>query len=639
MASTQAELLYKIKVEASDAVRQMEAVAGKVRGVNEQASNSPKSFQNMQLGVKNASYQLQDFIVQTSMGTDALRAFGQQAPQLLGSFGAIGAVVGVVASLAPAVIQLIKTFEDKAKSLEEAVKGVANANDLLKESFDFADRKTLDPLIEAYKKADQETRKLILSNMELNIAIAKVASNDLKMSLLNSLDEGVEKLGFFNRLLLETKTYLEDNDRLINAGSKNPFSAKAVGLSSQDLLKKGFGIDQDQLASIQEAQKQLDVAKISASEFFDIVSKVYLETKKPTKDFTDWVTSLQKATKASKELELQQKEYNKALDRIKNGDTSTTKSIEESRKEAEKAHKEWEKQKDKEIDQIQKEFDALQKLSEARTKEADQLRAMSDPMSAYNIALERANILLNDNKLSTDEYRKAIFRAETTLANSNKLVNGFGDALTNAFTGAMLAGKSFGDIMKGLATNIQATIVKIMVIEPLIRSLKLAMVQSGYFPSASVDPRAGGSAPVSDYSMPYTVASANGNVFSGAISGGSSNVVPFAIGGVVSRPTYFSMGNGKTGLAGEAGQEGILPLRRGSDGKLGVTASGVGSSGTVVNVYNQGSDKVETQTRKDPNGMSVIDIMIKKTVADGIANGTFDKAMGTTYGLRRQGSR
>jgi phage-related minor tail protein len=98
------------------------------------------------------------------------------------------------------------------------------------------------------------------------------------------------------------------------------------------------------------------------------------------------------------------------------------------------------------------------------------------------------------------------------------------------------------------------------------------------------------------------------------------------------------MAGGKTGLAFEAGPEAIMPLKRGSDGKLGVSASGGGSS-TVVNVYNQSGGEVRTEERRDPNGGKTIDVYISKVVQDGIASGQFDRAMTSTYGLRRQGQR
>lgn len=60
-------------------------------------------------------------------------------------------------------------------------------------------------------------------------------------------------------------------------------------------------------------------------------------------------------------------------------------------------------------------------------------------------------------------------------------------------------------------------------------------------------------------------------------------VMPFANGGVVSGPTLFPM-RGGTGLMGEAGPEAIMPLARGSDGKLGVRAGGSSPINVVMNI-------------------------------------------------------
>lgn len=62
---------------------------------------------------------------------------------------------------------------------------------------------------------------------------------------------------------------------------------------------------------------------------------------------------------------------------------------------------------------------------------------------------------------------------------------------------------------------------------------------------------------------------------------GPDGIDKFASGGIVDRPTLFSYGSGKTGLMGEAGYEGVLPLARGKDGKLGVMAQGGGKNVTV----------------------------------------------------------
>ena len=62
--------------------------------------------------------------------------------------------------------------------------------------------------------------------------------------------------------------------------------------------------------------------------------------------------------------------------------------------------------------------------------------------------------------------------------------------------------------------------------------------------------------------------------------GGAPRITPFAQGGVVAQPTYFSSG-GNLGLMGERGAEAILPLARGPDGRLGVAAAGQGGAMNV----------------------------------------------------------
>ncbi|WP_018701251.1 phage tail tape measure protein [Amorphus coralli] len=68
-----------------------------------------------------------------------------------------------------------------------------------------------------------------------------------------------------------------------------------------------------------------------------------------------------------------------------------------------------------------------------------------------------------------------------------------------------------------------------------------------------------------------------GSILGAAAAGAvktAGNLLPFAEGGVIGAPATFPLGGGRTGLAGEAGPEAILPLSRGPDGRLGVSASG-----------------------------------------------------------------
>lgn len=97
-----------------------------------------------------------------------------------------------------------------------------------------------------------------------------------------------------------------------------------------------------------------------------------------------------------------------------------------------------------------------------------------------------------------------------------------------------------------------------------------------------------------------TLGFANGGVF------GAGGLSAFADGGtfsnsVVTRPTLFQFadgGNTRMGVMGEAGDEAIMPLTRGSDGKLGVEAHGYNGGGG--NVVNFGDVYIEQKSSGDP---------------------------------------
>lgn len=65
--------------------------------------------------------------------------------------------------------------------------------------------------------------------------------------------------------------------------------------------------------------------------------------------------------------------------------------------------------------------------------------------------------------------------------------------------------------------------------------------------------------------------------------GGNAATTHFAQGGVIASPAYFANG-GTIGLMGERGAEAVIPLSRGSDGRLGVVAQGEAVRPVVVTV-------------------------------------------------------
>lgn len=61
------------------------------------------------------------------------------------------------------------------------------------------------------------------------------------------------------------------------------------------------------------------------------------------------------------------------------------------------------------------------------------------------------------------------------------------------------------------------------------------------------------------------------------------SITPFAEGGIVNRASVFGLGQG-LGLMGEKGAEAIIPLSRGSDGRLGLATPSPGYKKSSVNI-------------------------------------------------------
>lgn len=128
---------------------------------------------------------------------------------------------------------------------------------------------------------------------------------------------------------------------------------------------------------------------------------------------------------------------------------------------------------------------------------------------------------------------------------------------------------------------------------------------------------------------------------------GDSGYSAFAKGGaftnqIVTKPTYFKFAKGSgfgTGLMGEAGPEAIMPLTRGADGSLGVTASGLGGNNVEINipvtVYSD--EPVEVHDEEDDSGQRKIEILVGSMINNHISNGKADKALKNRFGLKAQG--
>ena len=141
--------------------------------------------------------------------------------------------------------------------------------------------------------------------------------------------------------------------------------------------------------------------------------------------------------------------------------------------------------------------------------------------------------------------------------------NGFGRAMNTAFAQAITSGKSFDDTLKTLALRLSDLGVR-AALQPVTSGVTsgLTSLLDGLFGSSG------------------TSAANPGKGLAAAIGA----IKPFAAGGVIGTPTYFPLGTGGIGLAGEAGPEAIMPLTRGPDGRLGVASVGGAGASVTINI-------------------------------------------------------
>ncbi len=91
---------------------------------------SAGAFRPYRHAVQNVAFQVQDFAVQVAAGTSAARAFGQQAPQLLGGFGPLGAVIGAVLAVAVPLAAVFFNLGEATERLAEATERLRALRDL-----------------------------------------------------------------------------------------------------------------------------------------------------------------------------------------------------------------------------------------------------------------------------------------------------------------------------------------------------------------------------------------------------------------------------------------------------------------------------------------------------------------------------
>lgn len=292
---------------------------------------------------------------------------------------------------------------------------------------------------------------------------------------------------------------------------------------------------------------------------------------------------------------------------------------------------------DEQIERAKELLGLIQEQKEARKEDEDSIKSWDEFL---------------EKKIGSAVEKLQLFKEN--VEESNKIVTDLGVSLANiaidgAVTGfkelgqALAEGKDAGDSMQQALVSMASEILNQLPL--LFMQAGLQLIAQGQWPLGLGLMAAGlGDAVIAGYVNGKTQSS-KANAL-GAVYGDEAYSA-FAKGGtftnqIVAKPTYFRFAKGSgfgTGLMGEAGPEAIMPLTRGADGSLGVSASGIGGGDVQVNIpVTVFSDEpVEVHDTEDENGQRKIEILVGSMINQHIAGGKADRALKGRYGLRPQG--
>lgn len=272
--------------------------------------------------------------------------------------------------------------------------------------------------------------------------------------------------------------------------------------------------------------------------------------------------------------------------------------------------------------------DELQSIEERYNRIIEQRRTSAQGLSEADEAALRA-AMDRELEMATDFYdRLKEKQGSWLLGASDGLANYADDAanvyrgmeslatksfqgMTDALTAFVTTGKlSFSDLANSIISDMVRIAIQQSITGPLAGGLggSLRMFGAETFANMSSDPIGSliGSLGGPEYS-------AKGNIYS------SPDLSRYS-GGIYDRPTLFQFAKG-AGVFGEAGPEAIMPLKRGPDGRLGVSTQGSGGVGDVtVNVINNSSQPVTAGQPKislDSMGRMMIEVMISDAQRNG----------------------
>jgi hypothetical protein len=610
------------------------------------------AFKQNSSGIQNASFQLQDIIVQMEMGVPISRTLGQQLPQLLGGFGALGAVVGLavgsILAIGGAMLGASTNSKTLKESIDELEDAIARLNSVRKEA-------TSSELAEKYGAQAADARELLEVQRQILQIEAERAFRAASTSVTDVLGAGLENQTIetaitnaieLNKVNQERIALAEMGERIARGElqltgeqeeayirrkqaldeSLEPLLEYRRGLNNIAMM---FQVSEDaaskllfQLIAVRDAEtdsSRLDATqalvraieevtgglKLSTDEALNLVEELVrsgqlgLELKGALSGGADEAARMadelsraasnalaasQNALTARREAEIRQQFSNdpvgqaRALAEVRNpivrqGDLPDPvarfiNSLRGETIENSAAAAQIDADTRKFLDTLKGGSKTLNDIERDAARLYESTRTEAE---RYAAELEKVEALFAVGAINGEVYGRALEDLNAKFDPFTKLMIGVADTIENelnsAFASVLKGTADLGDALLSFASNVLAKVAQDLFAQQFASPISSAL-------TGILGGVAGGGTGSLGLPMPF----AKGGVVEQA------KPIPFAKGGIVSGPTLFEFAKG-TGLMGEAGPEAIMPLKRGPDGALGVSASTDARPPIIVNDY------------------------------------------------------
>jgi lambda family phage tail tape measure protein len=518
------------------------------------ANQSTKRFASV--GLQQAGYQVGDFAVQLQSGTNAAVAFGQQGSQLLGIFGAFGAVLGAALAVTTAIVaplldsaeaggemaKEMDNLKDQLSTLEPVMKTVANAANFMKEAFIGATNLLLNNLDRVLVYATTLAAFFAGKWVKAFVA-ARVATLSLSGALV-TLRGALIRTGF-GALIVAAGELVYQFTRLVKG---------AGGFANALVIMKDIA-----LGVWKKVATGVELLKVNLQVYFNDIAFNWANMvggmKMSWGSFLDFVSG----TKVGQSLGLKEGGYEQTAQEQMNQTMSELN--------------------DSYGGLIDKQYELNQSLGAP----IEGMEALREAMARADEEGKRINIrdwfgglAAPSEEEGGSSGKSAAEEAADQLKKVQEQAQSIADTIKNSMSDAFMSvvdgTKTAKDAFKDMARSILKQLYDVLVVQQLVGSFNAQTGQGSGVVGAIMGAFMGGATQVSGPAMSAGAASA-------------PPIRPFADGGVVNGPTVFPMANG-TGLMGEAGPEAIMPLKRGKNGKLGVQSEGGSGDVNVTQVFN-----------------------------------------------------